>query len=134
MFGDVWDWAGAVRTQDVNIGSPFYNVLGELQWLLDDLHSWSSHTMDMVEQSARLHHRAVQIHPFQNGNGRWSRLLSNIWLKLHGSPVVEWPESVVGETSTIREEYLAAVKAADDGDYASLIAMHRRYLAPDRPP
>ena len=33
------------------------------------------------EQAAMLHHQAVAIHPFENGNGRWSGLLANIWLR-----------------------------------------------------
>ena len=43
--------------------------------------------IDLSEQAVLLHHRAVQIHPFENGNGRWSRLLANIWLKKHAHPI-----------------------------------------------
>ena len=56
--------------------------------------------------AVHLHHRAVQIHPFLNGNGRWARLLANILLKLHKAPLTEWPEEAIGATSVIREEYL----------------------------
>ena len=83
--------------------------------------------MPLVEQAARLHHKAVAIHPFLNGNGRWSRMLANIWLKLHGSQPTFWPEESVGEASVLRAEYLAAVSAADAMDYGPLIALHRRH-------
>ena len=56
-----------------------------------------------------------------------SYILANIWLKLNKQPLTEWPEEVIGETSVIRDEYLTAIHAADSGDYAPLIELHRRY-------
>lgn len=86
MFGDVWRWAGTFRHENLNIGSPWHQVPMQLQHLLDDLTSWGAFGMPLLEQAARLHHRAAQIHPFPNGNGRWSRMLANIGLRLHGYP------------------------------------------------
>ena len=84
--------------------------------------------MDIIEQVTRLHHRAVVIHPFLNGNGRWSRLLANIFLKQTAGKITLWPEETVGNTSIIRDEYLAAMRAADKGNYEPLMALHRRYM------
>ena len=72
--------------------------------------------MRLLEQAVRLHHRAVRIHPFPNGNGRWARMLANIWLKRHGQPITAWPEETIGTRSVVRDEYLAAIRAADEGD------------------
>ena len=105
----------------LNLGSPWHQVPIQLQGLCDDLADWKKNWPDVIEQAAHRHHRAVLIHPFPNGNGRWSRLLANIWLKLHKQPLTDWPEEVIGSTSLIRDEYLAAVRAADEGDYARLI-------------
>lgn len=127
MFGQVWDWAGTVRQIELNLGSPAYRIQIDLQTLLDDLLAWKSSDMQVLEQSVRLHHRAVKIHPFLNGNGRWSRLLSNVWLKRHSAQPVIWPETTIGTSSSIRDEYIAAVKAADDFDYGPLIELHERY-------
>ena len=44
-----------------------------------------------------------------NGNGHWSRLLANTWLKLHNQPLTDWPEESIGATSVIRGEYLSGV-------------------------
>jgi len=129
MLGDVWTWAGAFRTRELNIGSAPHQIGVELQSLLDDLHAWREHTMPLIEQGVRLHHVAVRIHPFLNGNGRWARLLANIWLRRNDGPVVEWPETTIGTTSTIRDDYLSAIRGADKGDLARLIAMHERYSA-----
>jgi Fic-DOC domain mobile mystery protein B len=124
MFGEVWSWAGIFRTSNFNIGVPFTQVQERLFNLLEDLHSWNQHGMEMVEQAARLHHVAVQIHPFVNGNGRWGRMLTNLWLAIQTDQYIEWPEVSIGSISPIRDEYLAALKAADAGDYDPFIIMH----------
>lgn len=131
MFGQVWTWAGRKRTGDLNLGVPHHQIEVGLQTLLDDLRYWERHAaaMTMMEQAARLHHRAVSIHPFYNGNGRWSRLLSNIWLAQHDHPVVLWPETTLGSVSTIRQAYLLAMRAADGGDLVPLVSLQHRYAA-----
>jgi len=127
MFGDVWTWAGTLRTRETNIGCMPYEIEQRLHALLDDLQAWHRSDMPLLEQAVRLHHAAVQIHPFPNGNGRWSRLVANIWLKLHGAEPVEWPETTIGTASIIRGEYLEAIKAADRSDFARLLALHERF-------
>ena len=84
---------------------------------------------DCVGPLGGLHHLAVQFHPFLNGNGRWSRMLANIWLKRNRRPVTEWPEQVIGRESPVRGEYLQAIRAADEGDYEPLFELHRRFTA-----
>lgn len=124
-------WAGVIRTRDgYSVGIPFYLIQDRLFGLLQDLESWSGYGMSMVEQATRLHHRAVQIHPFQNGNGRWSRLLSNIWLKLNKAPLIAWPERTIEDASEIRARYIAAIQAADSGDYDPLLKLHQEFQEP----
>ena len=130
MFGDVWCWAGEIRKTEKNIGlkMPLHQIEVELQKMLDALFVWKEGGMDIIEQAAMLHHKAVQIHPFENGNGRWARLLANIWLKLHDAPVTLWPVSEMSSgTSFIRDDYLNAIKAADNYDYKLLIELHKSY-------
>jgi Fic-DOC domain mobile mystery protein B len=132
MFGDVWAWAGQRRKTDgLNIGCRPHMIDAELHNLLGDLAEWRDHGVyGAIERAARLHHRAVQIHPFLNGNGRWSRMLANIMLKQDGHSPIEWPEQTFGTASPIRDEYLAAVRAADGHDYSSLIDLHVRFAPP----
>jgi fido (protein-threonine AMPylation protein) len=125
MFGDVWVWAGKIRTVNLNLGSPFGLIRDHLYDLVENLNSWPGYQMDFAEQAARLHHRAVQIHPFENGNGRWSRMLANIWLRRHKQALTEWPEATIGEKSVIRESYIEAIQRADAGDLDPLISLHR---------
>lgn len=134
MFGDVWTWAGKFRREDLNIGITWYQIEPSLENLLEDLREWTKSDLGIVEQSAMLHHRAVQIHPFPNGNGRWARMLANILLKQNGHSPIRWPEDLIGSESAIRSEYLDAVRAADQGDYEPLVSLHRRYVpAPPLP-
>ena len=127
MFSRIWTWAGEFRTHETNIGSPAHQVSVELHRLALDLRVWEQSKMDFLEQAVRLHHGAVRIHPFSNGNGHWSRLLANIWLKMHGAPLIFWPEPSIGVASEVRGEYLDAIRAADRGEFAPLLALHQRF-------
>lgn len=126
MFGDVWEWAGKFRKIELSIGIQAYRVPMELKNLCDDVEYWSKNkTYDVFEIATRMHHRAVQIHPFQNGNGRWSRMLANIYLRQHGKMPVRWQEDLLARENPKRSEYISALKKADNGDYSKLIEMHR---------
>ena len=127
MFGAVWKWAGKFRASDKNLGVQWAHIETSLHTLLANLSHWEREEMEFLEQAVLLHHRAVSIHPFENGNGRWARLLANIWLKLNDSPLTEWPETTVGSVSTIRSDYLTALRHADSGEYGPLRELHRRF-------
>lgn len=125
MFGDVWEWAGTLRRNELSIGISAYRVSMELKKLADDLAYWETNgTYSLHETAARLHHRAVWIHPFQNGNGRWARMLANIYLYSHGSSPVKWQDDLLAEENPKRDAYIAALKKADKGDFADLVALH----------
>src|SRR6202163_1693541 len=64
-------------------------------------------------QAAWLHHRFTQIHPYQDGNGRVARALTNLVLiKNQLFPVVI--------TRDQRPQYIEALEAADIGNLDSL--------------
>ncbi|MDC9727629.1 MAG: mobile mystery protein B [Candidatus Thioglobus sp.] len=124
MFGDVWDWAGKMRIVELNFGVKAYLVNAEVKKLADDLHFWKSNkSFDTIEIAARLHHRAVAIHPFLNGNGRWSRMLANIYLKQNGLEPTKWNENLLAKKNIHRGDYIQALKQADNGNYKPLIKM-----------
>jgi fido (protein-threonine AMPylation protein) len=128
MFGNVWRWAGSPRRENLNIGVPWHLIEIRLQDLLADLSQWEIDWPSVLEQAVHLHYRAVCIHPFKNGNGRWSRMLGNIWLRLHGHPITMWPEPTIGAGSVVRAEYLGALKCADEAsDMAPLVELHKRF-------
>ncbi len=132
MFRAIWTWAGKPRRIELEgPWSKFYDVEPHLYSLLEDLVEWKSSGMNMLEQATTLHHRATLIHPFENGNGRWARLMSNIWLKKNGHKIVLWPDDhIVGCASANRDKYIDAIKTADAGDIDDLLRMHKEYLEP----
>jgi len=126
MFGNVWDWAGKFRHCELSIGIQAYQVPMALKNLADDIAFWDKNKIfDIYETAARIHHRAVGIHPFQNGNGRWSRMLANIYLRQNGSMPVKWQEDLLSKENPKRDEYIKALKSADNGNFTSLIEMHK---------
>ena len=129
MFGDVWNWAGTLRQVELSIGVKAYMVSTELKKLVDDLAYWEEkQSFDTIETASRIHHRAVQIHPFLNGNGRWSRMLANIYLKQNGLQPTKWNEDLLAKENRHRDEYIEALKQADLGDYTKLIDLQANML------
>ncbi len=129
MFCDVWRWAGQIRNVDLNIGVRWETVAQELCQLAFNVEVWQPENDDAVlTQSVQLHHQAVKVHPFKNGNGRWARFIANIWLRRRGMPRIEWPDRDVSVGSgAVRATYLDAIRQADKFDYGPLIELHRRF-------
>lgn len=127
MFGDVWRWACQYRNTQMNIGIDSWLIEEGVRNLCADLAFRRDTGMPWLEQGVLLPHRAVQIHPFRKGNGRWSRMVTNIWLRLHGRPALAWPVDIVEASSAIRGGYLDAVRAADGFDSGPLTDLHRRF-------
>ena len=129
MFGEVWDWAGKTRQVELSIGIKAYLVRTEIKKLVDDLAFWDKNrSFDVIEIASRIHHRAVQIHPFINGNGRWARMLANIYLKQNGLQPTKWNEKLLSKENLHRDDYIKALKKADNGDYSELIKMQSNFL------
>lgn len=70
----------------------------------------------LIELLAWAHHRFLWIHPFQDYNGRISRLLINIILIKLDLPPIE----LKVETPTGRQKYVRSLQQADQGDYTKL--------------
>ncbi len=85
------DIAGRIREHNVGIsGSSFEPPTPiELDNLLRDFFAWyRKNKLHPVHLAALVHLKFVTIHPFVDGNGRISRLLSNFVLKKHGYPML----------------------------------------------
>jgi Fic-DOC domain mobile mystery protein B len=129
MFRNVWAWAGKKRKTNKNIGVDKAQIDIEMRKLIDDLGYWLENQMDMIEISARLHHRLVHIHPFNNGNGRWARLIVNLFLKDHMHSFIDFPEDALLLTTTIRKAYIKALQDADNLNFAPLIELQKKYIS-----
>ncbi len=123
MFGKVWRWAGVPRTSDLNIGVPKEKIGAEIHKLFYDLGQWEARKERPLEIAAKIHHRLAFIHPFPNGNGRWARMIANLYLHREKLPIVQWPEN----QKIFRPEYLKALRSADKGDLDPFLKLHNEH-------
>lgn len=120
-FGWIFpDWAGKYRKIDVQTSTHVFPEHNEVRVLVkdffDDLNERLRHDFDPIELIAWAHHRVVWIHPFKDYNGRTARLFSNYLMLLFGLPLSE----IRVETEEERKLYIAALKAADEGNFSIL--------------
>lgn len=124
LFGQVWRWAGTFRRTEKNIGIDPIQIAVQLRMLLDDANYWVNHgTFPPKELAARFHHKLVYIHPFPNGNGRHARIMADavLTMVLKEKPI-DWSGGVDLQKMNIRRaEYIAALRAADAGDFNPLL-------------
>lgn len=126
MFGDVWRWAGRYRTSDKNIGVDAWQIAPRLRETYDNTRYWVEHgTFPPDEAAARFHHALVWIHPFPNGNGRWSRLMADLLAVRLGRVRFTWGRSSLRTADETRRAYIAALRAADAHDMTALLAFAR---------
>jgi Fic-DOC domain mobile mystery protein B len=126
MFDQVWKWAGTYRKTERNIGIDPVQIQVQLQQLVDDVQYQVGHQVyEPDELAARFHHRLVFIHPFPNGNGRLSRLATDILLSFLGREQFSWGAGNLESMGVIRTKYLDALRAADQGGYNLLLEFVR---------
>lgn len=126
MFGNVWSWAGKLRVRETNIGVMPYEIAVKLREFLGDVDYWLAHeTYAPDELAARFHHGLVLIHPFTNGNGRHTRLAADLMCRRLGHDAFTWGGQSLDTDSTTRQAYLTALRAADQHDFAPLLAFVR---------
>jgi Fic-DOC domain mobile mystery protein B len=127
MFRKVWRWAGRYRTTERNLGSLPHRIQVDLHAVLDNVRYWiGNETFPPDEIAVRFHHGLVLVHPFANGNGRWSRLAADILIVQLGGDRFSWGAGAdlqkVGED---RDRYIASLKLADNHDIRRLLEFAR---------
>jgi len=127
MFGQVWRWAGEYSKEcDRRIGSDKYKIPIDLRALMDEVQAWVEYDSFPPDEIAlRFHHRLTQIHPFPNGNGRFSRMAADLLIVRQGGKRFTWGSVNLVDASATRREYIDALRRADDHDIAPLLAFAR---------
>jgi CRISPR-associated endonuclease/helicase Cas3 len=128
-FGWIFpDWAGKYRTIRVEFSGKeavSFRMIPELiKNLCDDLNirlkNINKESEDFINQVVELlawfQHRFVLIHPFQDYNGRISRILTVLILLKLNLPAIEIKASLGSD----RKKYLESMYAADEGNYSKL--------------
>ncbi len=132
MFGNVWGWAGKIRGNITSIGVDPGLIRLKLFELIEEVANWDLYPIELtfLEKSARIHHRMVFIHPFENGNGRFSRLVADRSLLCWKCSHPIWPEDLYYDGFS-RRRYIKALQAADKSDYDPLLSLMREWGASD---
>lgn len=126
MFGDVWSWAGQYRKTARNIGVDWHRISTDVQQAIDDARYWVEHaTYPSDEIAIRFSHRLVEIHPFPNGNGRFSRLVGDLLTGQFGKPPFTWGRTNLVDAGVTRAQYVEALWAADNHDIGPLLLFAR---------
>jgi len=119
--GEYKEYPNSVRLQNGEIFH--YASPAETPILMGELIKWfreeeEKKEMHIVEIAAMLHYKFVRVHPFDDGNGRLSRLLMNyVLFKNNLPPIIIKTED--------KKNYLLALNKADAGDERSFI----KYIA-----
>jgi Fic-DOC domain mobile mystery protein B len=126
MYGDVWSWAGTYRLTAKTIGIEASQISTQLLNLMKDTDTWIEHqSYDWPELLARFHHKLVFIHPFPNGNGRYSRLHTELLAEKYNQKIPTWGSKISNESlvnnTHVRSEYISSLKSADQKNYVPLI-------------
>ncbi|WP_085340174.1 mobile mystery protein B [Aquidulcibacter paucihalophilus] len=126
MFGKVWKWAGDYRKTPRNIGVEAWRIPMDVAQAIDDAKFWvANSTFTADEIAVRFSHRLVAIHPFPNGNGRFSRMVGDLFAQQLGQPRFSWGSQNLVDPTTTRRAYVEALRAADAYDLTLLIAFAR---------
>lgn len=95
LFGDIYDWAGKIRTVDISkkgtnfchhdnlrsLGVAKFNYLQK-----NDEFSYLSREQ-YIREIADFYHELNMLHPFREGNGRTERLFFSLLLKRNGNNI-----------------------------------------------
>lgn len=128
MFNKTWQWAGTFRKSNKNIGVDWPQVAVKLRNLLDNTkYQIENQVFNADETAVRFHHQLVWIHAFPNGNGRHARLMADLLVMRQGFPRLSWggAQASVTPVGMLRDQYLSALRAADQGNIGPLIAFAR---------
>ena len=122
MFGKIWVWTGKFRTSGKNIGIDPRLIPEQMHLFCEGVkYQIEYKTYKPDEIAYRFHHRLVWIHPFPNGNGRFARLMTDALLEQTlRKERFSWGAMDLHSEGPIRKQYLAALQAADKGDFSLL--------------
>lgn len=120
LFGDIYDWAGDIRTVDVSKGDTRFctthRIIPEAKKVFDQLadKGWlEGLSRDaLIDEVAELYGELNMVHPFREGNGRALRLLFE-FIIVNAGYEISW--SAVDEDEWLEANILSALAADASG-------------------
>lgn len=127
MFNQTWKWAGKFRKSDKNIGIHWPQISTRIKELCDSVqYQLNDGSFSKDEIAIRFHHRLVWIHPFPNGNGRHTRLMSDLLIIQQGGIPFSWGMNQdLYKPTLVCQKYIDALQLADNGNYSKLLTFAR---------
>lgn len=136
-LGELYPWAGEYRQVNISKGSFVFAMAAQVPRLMrelerDVLARYTPCTLgnqnEVLEALAITHCELVLIHPFREGNGRVSRLLSTLMALQAGLPLLNFS----GIKGKQRAAYFAAVQAGMARNYAPMAGIFRKVVTASR--
>jgi cell filamentation protein len=121
-LGGIYAWAGEYRQVNVSKGDFMFAAAGRIMALMSEFERdvlsrctpcQFATREEVVRALAEAHVELVLIHPFREGNGRISRVLSTLMALQAGLPLLDF--SLIADEK--KENYFAAVRAGLDRNY-----------------
>jgi cell filamentation protein len=121
-LGEIYEWAGKYRQVNISKGDFPFAAAARIPSLLEGFERdvLARYTpcnfkdrVDIICALAETHVELVLIHPFRDGNGRVSRMLSTLMALQAGLPLLDFGV-IAGEK---KAAYFAAVQAGMDKNY-----------------
>jgi cell filamentation protein len=127
-LGGIYDWAGEYRKVNMGKGGFAFAAAHRIPQLMEDFEAGAlrkhtpcapAETEAIALALAETHVEFVLIHPFREGNGRCSRLLSVLMALQAGLPFLDF--STINDAR--RPEYFVAVRQGLDLDYSTMTSI-----------
>lgn len=132
-LGEVYLWASEYRHVNISKGGFTFAMAAQVSRLMDEfqrkvLSVYTPCNFDdpekVIEALAITHCELVLIHPFREGNGRVSRLLSTLMALQAGLPLLDFS----GVRGKNRQDYFMAVQASMGNDYDPMKEVFRAVI------
>ena len=126
MFDETWGHAGKYRRVRGERGVPAWTVSTRVEDVFARARSWIQMQAYAGDEIAiRFHHRVSEIHPFERGNGRVMRLITDCLVRELGFATFTWGAKSKFSAAELRDRYVAALRVADNDNIGVLLDFAR---------
>ena len=126
MFDETWDHAGRYRRAKSARGVAAWTVSTRVEDVIAKARGWIQQSAYPSDEIAiRFHHRMSEIHPFERGNGRVTRLMTDALMVELGQTAFSWGSGADLSAVDLRDRYLAGLRVADNDNIGVLLDFAR---------
>jgi Fic-DOC domain mobile mystery protein B len=126
MFGETWGHAGKYRRVKGERGVPAWTVSTRVEDVFARTRGWIQMNAYAADEICiRFHHRVSEIHPFERGNGRTMRLMTDCLMQEMGFAPFTWGGRSRLSAAELRDRYVAALRIADNDNITVLLDFAR---------